>query len=834
MKTRYQKIAISVFTSVLLLFFAFGFVMNLGLIEKPNAHLQEGSADFDQYVDEVQKAYTSNFFGKEWYINLNGLYAKWTGRNVYNNIARLKNGMLTHAEMPKLNMQPLANALIGLNSFLQTQKIPYLYVQAPFKNTMDDSLLPSGVVHYANKNTDELLNYFTASKLPYLDLRPALTASAEDVERYFFQTDHHWNSEGAFVAFGALVDYLNQAFPKQIDTTVADIANWKVDIYENWFLGSHGKRVGEYYAGVDDLSVFTPKFKTDMSTFIPKHRQYFRGDYTVANLRTQYLDAPNYFDENPYCVYIGGDYPITHHINYLAKNDIKVLLIKDSYTLPVEAMLSTAVRELDVIDPRHFTESTVAEYALASQPDIVITMMNPSSFGTDKYRKTGVEKATALVGCNVSNQDEVSDLITVTATQEQNCKFEVIATELQENAKYTIQIDRATVTKGDCDAFTLALYDADSKRIIHMYAFDIASGNKDGGFSRTFFTPSGKNLQLLVYAGVHSHTNGNEVQYAGISLTRWSVGGVLKDGIAKLTNGMLTYEEMKKVDMTPLANELSALQTSLKDSKTKLLYVQAPFKNTMDDSLLPDGMTHYANQNAESLLEKLNALSVPYLDLRPMLTADAAGVEKYFFKTDHHWNAEGAFVAFGELIQYLNTAFPGEIDTSVASIENWKVDVYEDWFLGSHGRTVGVSYAGVDNLSVYTPRFPTDISCFIPKIDFEKRGSYTEANLRLQYLQKPNYSANAYCVYIGSDYPIVQHTNYLVENDLRVLILKDSFTLPVQAMLSTAVRQLDVIDPRWYRDTTIADYINQTQPDVVIMMINPSVFSLASYSNLGV
>lgn len=61
-------------------------------------------------------------------------------------------------------------------------------------------------------------------------------------------------------------------------------------------------------------------------------------------------------------------------------------MIKDSYGRPVSTFLGTVVREVDVIDPRHFMGS-IETYIRETHPDIVIVLLSvgtlqlPSSYG---------------------------------------------------------------------------------------------------------------------------------------------------------------------------------------------------------------------------------------------------------------------------------------------------------------------------------------------------------------------------------------------------------------------------------------------------------------------
>ncbi|MBQ7335176.1 MAG: hypothetical protein IJW92_01720 [Clostridia bacterium] len=386
-----------IFTVLILLFLSVGAVINIGLLAEPIQNLVGGESNFEDFIAEVKEVYVSDLAGKEAFINLNGLFAKLTGRTVYNEVAVLNNGMLDYDTLPKLDMTDFANGVDAFDAYLQEKEIPFLYVQAPCKSDLSDMLIRDGVENYGNTNANELLALLEDAGVSSLDLRTSISATPQTVEQYFYNTDHHWNTNGAFVAFGEILNALNKMLPEaNLDLSLADAESWNIRVYEDWCLGSRGKRVGVCYGGVDDLYVYTPDFQTEMSMNIPKHGAAYRGSFeeTVMHTAAEYLDAPDYFNQDPYYIYIGGDYPLVQHTNALAQNDLKVLVIKDSFTIPVQAFLSTAVAELEVLDPRYFNECSIAEYVEQSQPDVVIMMVNPSMFGSKSYYRTGAEDLT--------------------------------------------------------------------------------------------------------------------------------------------------------------------------------------------------------------------------------------------------------------------------------------------------------------------------------------------------------------------------------------------------------------------------------------------------------
>lgn len=66
-------------------------------------------------------------------------------------------------------------------------------------------------------------------------------------------------------------------------------------------------------------------------------------------------------------------------INHNVKKG-KILIIKDSFGLPIYSFMSTGVHEVRALDVRLF-KGSVAEYAKEYNPDIVILFYNADCFG---------------------------------------------------------------------------------------------------------------------------------------------------------------------------------------------------------------------------------------------------------------------------------------------------------------------------------------------------------------------------------------------------------------------------------------------------------------------
>lgn len=494
---------------------------NFKLAKDPLWKLARHELTFEEYVDKVQTGYLSdNFAYKNDFLNLNGLFARLTGRRVLNNVVRLNNGMLSQV-VSDIDTTPLADTIADSSNYLNKQNIPFLYIQMPYKESLDGQSFPVGISSYANKNTDELLSQLSAEGIETLDLRPLLAKTPEMLEQYFARTDHHWKADGAFVAFQEVLYCLHELFPDgNIDLTYARADQWERHSIDNWFLGSLGKRVGIFFGGTETFYWYTPRFETEMSCVIPSRGQLFRGDFTEANMRMQYIEKKDYFNSNAYTSFIGSDSdsPLVQHRNLNAPSPLKIIMIRDSFTRPLQMFLSTVFQEIDVIDPRYFSECTIAEYVERTKPDIVIFGINPGVFGEKSYQNFGLKEANPT-----SAEEATYELINRQdiAIEAKDNKNNYTAYPLEPNAIYRVSFSKVDILEGVTAGVGLRLYNKTSKKVLQNTLFDIAYCEAKKDFSWTFRTPDTEDeLELLFYAGIYGSTQGKGVVYHNVTLKK--------------------------------------------------------------------------------------------------------------------------------------------------------------------------------------------------------------------------------------------------------------------------------------------------------------------------
>lgn len=346
--------------------------------------------------DAVQDALTDQHL----LIQLYGGFQALSGRTVVEDhadstysVARLDSGPLTFTSDGVSDPAAQAAVLKRFQHALADRDIPLLYLQSPSKITGDSSL-PYGVTDTSNRNADALLAALDEAGVDYLDFRQTLRDAGGSWDDWFYVTDHHWNQEGAFTAFLALCDKLedydqtlsvsrgDKRRPIVLDKRWQQRESYEISTLPDFFLGSQGKRVGALYAGMDDFSLWVPKSPTLLRYTATDPARH--GDAEDTILYPERLEETDPFSGNPYTYYAGGDYSFTRITNYYNPQGPRVLLIRDSYACALTPYLAYSCSELAIMDPRYFRGDFLT-YVNWVKPDVVLVMYTPGALRTDDF-----------------------------------------------------------------------------------------------------------------------------------------------------------------------------------------------------------------------------------------------------------------------------------------------------------------------------------------------------------------------------------------------------------------------------------------------------------------
>lgn len=347
---------------------------------------------FDQTIKSFNSTFNKNLFGLQYFIEGYGTTQKLLNKKLINDadIGYMLKDEQGYLHFAGYNYNTKANAakLALMNDYFKDINIPFSFVMALSKDYEGITTFKKGIDIYANsnQNCDNFIKGLEENDISYLDLRESTKKGDLDIENSFFKTDHHWKTETAFWAFKELVNYIDDSYGIKLDQNnyYTDIANYKIKTLENSFLGSLGKRMGRIYSGIDDYTLITPDFETNIKLYngFGKTLQSEGSfDDTIIDKTLSSPDMPA--DTNRYAAYFSLDSDFNTIINENAQNDYKILIIKDSYALPVAAFLSLTCKEVTMIDFRLSKEQSVKEFINNNDYDLILMMYGSGSICND-------------------------------------------------------------------------------------------------------------------------------------------------------------------------------------------------------------------------------------------------------------------------------------------------------------------------------------------------------------------------------------------------------------------------------------------------------------------
>lgn len=509
--------ALALLPAVIFLLFLFGMMVKTGgngAVETIKG-TELSFSGFENLSYDFEESLQGQCYQKEFFINLNGLTTRILGIHSLNQRQKLENGCLSYDE-EIIDITDPGERVIGLHNFLQKKGIDFLYVLAPTAASIYDAQFAPGYESDARENITNMVQLLSEAKVNVINVDALYEENGLGSQDVLFKTDHHWRPEGAFFATHKSLQYMRDVFGIDYDNSMADFSDWDVVKYEDCFLGSHGKRVGSQYAGVDDISIIRRKGLGTVS-FSCLHRD---GTWSYPNslFKDSYLWEPDYFNQNPYAAYLGGDYPLAVIKNDQALNQKRALVIGDSFRLPVETFLASYFTELYHLDTRYYTDGTVAQFVDEIQPELVLMYTYEYGLSKEDRYQFGVEEYQEAKAA-FQNQEAPVFLGELSLGAGDNDQTFLLAfSNLAPGTPYTCTIDGVSLQGGDSAYVQMTLQDLSANKEVcsHYFETDCKQSQKwifmTGAEDHTY--------AVYLYAGTKGHTAGLSVSLEGVCLEK--------------------------------------------------------------------------------------------------------------------------------------------------------------------------------------------------------------------------------------------------------------------------------------------------------------------------
>lgn len=207
---------------------------------------------------------------------------------------------------------------------------------------------------------ESIKNEFNADRYGRFELN-----SFDDLKKYFYQTDHHWNYRGSYKGYTEIVEMLlgkNETVLEPIETVEFDTI----------FFGT-ADRKNQTKKSTEKFTVY--KFK-DLKSKVyingkekqySNMEQYYQGNYS----KKEYI--------NHYAKYYGDDYAEVI-FDFSNPNKQNLLVLCTSYSNAIKQLLASHFNKTYYIDLRHNKDFKVNEYIEENDIDKVLLLGDIYSF----------------------------------------------------------------------------------------------------------------------------------------------------------------------------------------------------------------------------------------------------------------------------------------------------------------------------------------------------------------------------------------------------------------------------------------------------------------------
>ena len=182
-----------------------------------------------------------------------------------------------------------------------------------------------------------------------------------------------------------------------------------------------------------------------------------------------------------------------------------VLVIKDSYAIPLYSFLVTVFQDVSIFDLRKPQNVSVAEYIKLAKPDIVTVMYGPRELKRSPFFEFGNLETSSSNQCEILRK---SDEIKIESNSSEY-NHAVLFKGLKRSSKLAVAIGSVLSSSADCPWATIAVYDNKKRKNV---VFDRVGTNVKSLQQVVFAVPDQDgDYRLVVCPGEPGKTAGNEV-----------------------------------------------------------------------------------------------------------------------------------------------------------------------------------------------------------------------------------------------------------------------------------------------------------------------------------
>ena len=313
----------------------------------------------------IESYLSDHFPGRELWVGANAYLENAEGRGATEDIVRGTDGWLFTAPVSD-DRETLWDNMQAITTFAEKQSVPVSMMAVPSAGAVVSDKLPALHMPYPDADLLEEARRIAGNTLHWVDLYTDF-CSAEQPERLYYRTDHHWTTEGAYRAYCLLMEELGQSSVPRDDFTVEQISGFYGTSYSKSGLWLTEPDTLELWTD-SDIQAVTTVYDANRADPVTREGMFFR----------EYLE-----DADKYPVFLSGNHARVH-IETNADSGKRLLVIKDSYAHALAPFLAEEYSTIDLIDLRYFKQQTISSWLEENPADEILLVYGLSSLVEDK------------------------------------------------------------------------------------------------------------------------------------------------------------------------------------------------------------------------------------------------------------------------------------------------------------------------------------------------------------------------------------------------------------------------------------------------------------------
>ena len=296
----------------------------------------------------------------------------------------------------------------------------------------------------------------------------------------------------------------------------------------------------------------------------------------------------------------------------------------------------------------------------------------------------------------------------------------------------------------------------------------------------------------------------------------------IREGYLKMDNGYWVQRN-EETDLSEYALNYIELTNWTESQGIPTLFVQPSIKEALEPLSVPYGCRTYRNDNVSSFIVEIMEQGIEMVDLRNLPYTQGTDPYEWFYKGDHHWKPELAFLATQEIVDALNELYGKSLDTQWLDADLYDLLTFKSIVFTSVAREVGSMAENPEDYSIFIPKFNTDFHITSLDDGVDKQGTFNDVMIDYKLAQKlsSGYEDNASGVLLYGNSGLVEIKNNKNKAGIRVLLIRDSFANAVAPYLAMTCAEVDLIDVRNDGGNftgSIRTYIKKKNPDIIIFL----------------